>query len=235
MKPIRLVVSTGTPVVLTEFAPSLDAIVYEALTQMTLQNRDEILSSMKSLLKWNDELGVFHASAMRFVISPELGLVRKMYVRTDAQKDLFLSQYMKGNNKKGDGYIRIMTAGGPYKSRMNRRPAYSAPFVCFDAMGDGAALKRLLENAFVGVGYDAYSAGMGEIRCVEVLELEEDVSIQCGDEIRRNVPRYFRPEAIGRICETPVLPPYYYSPLAQTSVVPERVSIISTNQLSLSK
>jgi len=234
MKPIRLVIKTGTPVVLTEFAPSLDAIVFEALTQMTLLGRDEILERMKQFLKWNDELGVFHASAMRFVISPEIGVTRQVYVRTDSQRDLFLSKYILENNSAGNGYKRILTAGGPYKTRLNRRPAYGSHFVCFDAVGDGPTLKRLLENAFVGVGYDAFSAGMGEIKSVEILDLTEDISIQCGNEIRRNVPqtKFKLPGAIGRVCETPVLPPYYYAPMAQTCLAPERVAILSINQLA---
>lgn len=232
LKPYRVVITTGTPIVLTQFAPSFDALVYEAMEQATSKSHDEIISEMKSIVKWNDDLGVFHASSMRFIVSEEYAVTKKNYVRIDVQKDLFRSENFAPNNTRKKVYSPIVTAGGPFKKRVSERLAYSAMAVCFDAVCDENTVKRLLLNNFVGVGYDGFSAGMGEIKTLEMLELEDDVSIHFEGAVKRNIPVSKASGLNGEVVETPVIPPYYTKHNRVESYIPERINTLPHNMLA---
>lgn len=233
LKPTRIVLTTGTPVVLTQFAPSFDALIYEALTQATGLNHDEIIEKMKSMILWNDELGVFHASSLRFIVTEEQALTRASYIRVDAQKELLRSENFLPNGSKGK-YAGVMTAGGPFKKRISERLAYSSPMCCFDVVCDQALVKKLLINNLVGVGYDAFSAGMGEISSVEMLDLDEDVSIQVNGKARRNLPVKHAGELNNEVVSTPVIPPYYLKDSAVESYIADRISTLPLSQIGLS-
>lgn len=76
--------SSLTPVVISGIAPSLDGILYEALSQAIPSNEPGVvLARLKEILLFNDELGVFHASSLRFGITPEQGIGATTSVRCD--------------------------------------------------------------------------------------------------------------------------------------------------------
>ncbi|ELP5902296.1 hypothetical protein QTV49_004325 [Vibrio vulnificus] len=232
LKPYRVVITTGTPVVLTQFAPSFDALVYEAMEQATNKSHDDIISEMKSIIKWNEDLGVFHASSMRFIISETQAVTKQNYVRVDVQKDLFRSENFSPNNSRKTGYSSVTTAGGPFKKRVSERLAYSAMAVCFDAVCDEHTVKRLLLNNLVGVGYDGFSSGMGEVKTIEMIELEDDVSIEFEDTVRRNVPVSKTAVFNSEVANTPVIPPYYTKHNNVESYIAERISTLPHNMLT---
>ncbi|EGR5926625.1 hypothetical protein [Vibrio parahaemolyticus] len=224
LKPTRFIIETGSPVVLTEFCPQFDSLVYEGLKQATLLEHDEILSKMKELILWNPFLGVFHASAMRFGITSERGLVAKQYIRVDSLRGKLSSKNFSPNGK-GGRYVGVLTAGGAFKPRVTERLAYESPFVCFDAVCDAPKVEKLLTNMFIGVGYDAYK-GQGEIMNISSIPLSEDVSITCNGEARRNIPLLGNEAIKGIKSFSPLVPPYY-SDNKVNCISAQRVSVIT--------
>jgi hypothetical protein len=69
---------------------------------------------------------------------------------------------------RGGKFTRVITTGGPTK-RMTTRPAYSAPYLTFDFVGDDESVEILLNHAHVGVGYDYFSAANGEFNNVMII------------------------------------------------------------------
>ena len=77
-KPYRVIMSSLTPVVISGIAPSLDGILYEALSQAIPSNDPGVvLARLNEILLFNDELGVFHASSLRLASRPNRGLGRQ--------------------------------------------------------------------------------------------------------------------------------------------------------------
>ncbi|MEZ9709415.1 hypothetical protein AB4254_12105 [Vibrio breoganii] len=231
LEPTRVVLTCATPIVLTEFAPQFDALIYEALTQATDLSHEDILLKMKSMLQFNEQFGVFHASSMRFVIKPEEGLTTSIYCRTDSHRDLFFSQNYLPNGVGGRRYSGVMTAGGAYKSRLNERLAYKSPFVAFDTVCNPVVIKNVLLNSFVGVGYDAFSVGMGEITNVTTIALEDDVSISFNKQARRNIPVGAISECESERTQSPLVPPYFSKEGLVECYSASRVSIISAQNI----
>ena len=231
LKPTRFVIELNSPVVLSAFAPHFDAIVYEALIQATLLPHDDIIEKMKELILWNDEMKIFHASAMRFGITSEKGVSCKSYVRIDSHRGKLSSDNFMPNGNK-DKYVSVMTAGGPYKQRLTERLAYQSPFVCFEAVCNASLIKRLLTNMFIGIGYDAFRAGMGEIYSITTIELPDDTSIFCNGEVRRNVPVQYCADHKGTPSFSPLHPPYF-SDLKSDCMSTPRVAVISQDNIDL--
>ncbi|ELP6119463.1 hypothetical protein QTV43_000608 [Vibrio vulnificus] len=223
-KNCRIIVKCGTPVVLAEFAPHFDAIIYEALSQMTSLDRDEILYRMKTIIKWNQYLGVFHASSARFGITTEQGLSVSNYTRVDTTHlGLFSSKNFRPTSLRKNAYKSVVVAGGPYKRRVTTRNAYVSPYMVFDCCCDPIVIRKLLKNAFVGVGYDSFRAGIGEIQEVIVQETEFDESIFSKGKVRRNVPAAKVKCYEGRRTESPLAPPYYLGEKIECKS-PERIT-----------
>ncbi len=231
---VRFVIETRSPIVMTEFAPQFDSLVFEALQQCTLLDRNGIIERMKSLIKFHKEFGVFHASAMRFGITAEQGITPRKYVRVDSLRDKLSSQYFGPNGKpKKDGtsrYVAVTTAGGPFSLRLNERLSYESPFVCFDAFCDVSNVTKLLENNFIGIGYDAFRAGQGEIKRITSLPLDVDCSLFCNGEARRNLPSSIKGVS-GVLSLSPLVPPYYQEVRTSCFSAP-RISTISKDNLT---
>ena len=231
--PFRLVIKTVTPVILTEFAPSLDGVIYAAVEQM-LPNKqiEERLEFMKSILEFNDDLNVFHASALRLVVTPDAGILAKECYRADVIRNKLSSDLFKPNGQAGK-YKNILTAGGPMKTRMSMRYSYDSPMYVFEGVGDANKIKRLLLNAFVGIGYDCFNIGCGEIKEIDIIELNTDVSIHIDGKAKRNLPADFcsKQGITGRQAVSPLMPPYYIRSNAVDVLSPVRIDAIPSTQL----
>lgn len=224
-KPCRVVLKMLSPVVISALPPSLDGILFESLRQRSPGKSDEELcEQLKDVLAYHDKIGVFHASSMRFGVTREQGLVASNYRRVDTLHEGKRSSEMFLPNGK-NRYVNIVVAGGPTKSRMTVRPAYSAPYVVFDALGDTSAIADLLCNTFVGVGYDALNVGMGgfDTESIEIIVLEEDLSLVENGLAMRPVPTGF---ARGEAVLSPLVPPYYQNKKHQCSA-PERIRLLN--------
>jgi hypothetical protein len=78
----------------------------------------------------------------------------------------------------------------------------------FDACGDACQILKLLANTFVGIGYDAQNAGMGQFDedSIEIIPLKADLSLVSDGVAMRSLPAG---TATGLVGETPLRPPYY--------------------------
>lgn len=228
-KPCRVLLKMLSPIVVSAFAPTLDGVLFEALRQRSPDKSDEELrEKLKGVLKFNDELGVFHASSMRFGVTREQGVTTWEYRRGDQLHEGKRSSSMFSPNGK-NRYKEIVVAGGPTKKRMTIRPAYCVPYAVFEAFGDASAIKDLLSNTFVGLGYDAQNVGMGafDSACIEAFELEMDLSVSEAGLAKRPIPFGL---AEGVATDAVLLPPYYAG-TRQQCVVPERVSLINVESI----
>lgn len=228
-KPIRIILTLKSPVVLTALAPALDGVLFEAMSQRyPAESHENIVERMKSILAYNSDLGVFHASSMYFGVNSESGLITGNYYRTDYLHEDKRSSFMFGPNGTNGKYKNIIVAGGPTKKRLTSRSSYRAQFVIFDALGDKSAILSLLENTFVGVGYDTQNCGMGQfdVNNIEVIPLPEDISLLKDGHARRQLPAG---AALGVEVQTRVLPPYYLKSNIITAVAPERVQLLNVD------
>lgn len=217
----RLALRLRSPVVLTDFAPTLDALIYEALSQQSpAASRQELLDEIQEYLSFHAELGVFHGSSMRFGLTPEHGLLAASYTRVDGMTDSKLNSAMIGPTGRNGRYSRIVLAGGPTKKRLRSMPAYTAPFAIFDGYGSPWRIKALLEFYVMGVGYDAQNVQMGAFDQVTVVLLDEDVSIMNSGAASRPLPASCG--LTGEPGESPLQPPYYQKDKAKI-VAPTKV------------
>ncbi|HID5691702.1 TPA: hypothetical protein ACXETQ_005520 [Klebsiella pneumoniae] len=227
-KPYRVIMSSLTPVVISGIAPSLDGILYEALSQAIPSNEPGVvLARLKEILLFNDELGVFHASSLRFGITPEQGIGATTSVRCDYLSPEKLSTAMFSPRIHRGVFTRVLLTGGPTKRRMTTRPAYSAPYLTFDFVGSSEAVEILLNHAHVGVGYDFYSAANGEFNNVTILPLDIDTSISNEGMALRPVPVNSGLNGIKGV--SPLIPPYFVGEkLNIVHPAPVRTQLISS-------
>ncbi len=227
-EPFRLVMSLKTPVVLTDYPPTLDALVFEALSQRSpLASREELLQEMSNYLLYNDQLGVFHASAMRFGVTMAVGLTVGSYVRADRHTPEKLSPAMFAPNGKGR-YVKIKLKGGPTKRRLREMPAYQAPFAVFDGLGNPYLIKGLLDFFVLGLGYDAQNCQMGAFDNLIITPMQEDASLILLDKANRPLPVSSGIDGVPGL--SPLLPPYY-SKVKMPIVAPQRVRSEMLHQL----
>lgn len=227
--PFRMVMTLRTQVVLTDFAPTLDAVLFEALKQQRPeQDTASLLDTMRQYLQFNEELGVFHASAMVFGLTPDQGLLASTYVRTDRHTPEKLSKDMILPNGRKDKYAKIYLDGGPTKRRLREMPAYSAPYAVFDAVGDAWAIKQLLEYYVLGLGYDALNCRMGAFHNIVIMPLETDTSLVLQGKANRPLPATAGIDGLPGV--SPLTPPYY-SKNKQSIVGPARVRSNMLNHL----
>ncbi|HHP5493099.1 TPA: hypothetical protein ACSCYS_003498 [Aeromonas veronii] len=224
----RLILQMQTPVVFSDFAPTLDGLLFAAISKRyTDKNHAELHSLMREMLAYNDEWGVFHASSAAMGVSDERGLVAKEYVRADAllgklTDELFTPRLWGGK------YPKIKVFGGPTKQRLSSRPAYAVPYIAFDVRGDHVAIKTLLEYYLLGVGYDAQNIRSGAFSGCIVVPLDHDTSLVSNLKANRPLPAASGIDGVRAMVR--LLPPYYFGS-TQEGVVPARVRAYHINIL----
>jgi len=228
-----------SPVVLKDFAPSLDGVLYSVLeAHMPGADIAERLSVMDSLLTLHP-MGVYHASSMRFGVSAAFengydlsrGVTVAKYIRSDsmARHKLQSALYAPFGKRVASPYPLIQTAGGPYKNRLTEREAYAAPFVVFDGCGDGDRVHDLLAHYLMGIGYDADNANAGAIGEIEMVSLKSDVSLVLPNGLaNRCLPVELAQSihASGLSTQNRLCPPYYQGKKVPV-IAPERIRIIT--------
>lgn len=223
MRPYRVIMKGISPVVLSGFAPSLDGILYEALSQVLATDSPEtIRTRLREILLFNEETGVFHASSLTCAITPEQGVNAAFSVRCDCLRNEKLSPAMFRPRIHQGKFSRLYLQGGPTKKRSTSRPAYAAPWYSFDFVGVRESVLRLLTLAHVGIGYDFFSAANGEFTDVSIIPLDEDSSINAEGRAARPVP--VKTGLQGLRGFSPLVPPYF-SDEKEPVIYPEPVRI----------
>ncbi|GAB0154413.1 hypothetical protein [Marinobacterium sp. BA1] len=241
-RPFRLIMQLRSPVVLTDFAPSLDGVLYSVL-EAHLPNADytERLAHLDTLLTLHNE-GVYHASSMRFGVSAAYENGRDLsrtvsvakYVRSDsmARHKLKSEFYAPFGKRAASPYPAVQTAGGPYKNRLTERDAFAAPFVVFEGHGEGPRIHDLLSHYLMGIGYDADNANAGAIGDIELVPLDSDISLVLPDgQANRCLPVAMAQalDATGLNTHNRLCPPYYQGEKVPV-IAPERVRIITNTE-----
>ncbi|HAV1239715.1 TPA: hypothetical protein JGU28_004493 [Salmonella enterica] len=229
MRPYRVIMKGVSPVVLSGFAPSLDGILYEALSQVLATESPEIIRSrLREILLFNEETGVFHASSLTCAITPEQGVSAAFSIRCDCLRSEKLSSTMFRPRMYQGKFPRLYLQGGPTKKRLTSRPAYAAPWYSFDFFGAEEPVQHLLTQAHVGIGYDFFSAANGEFTDVSIIPLAEDSSIDAGGSAARPVPAKTGLQGLHGF--SPLVPPYF-SGEKEPVIYPEPLRIQLTDNL----
>lgn len=243
-KPFRLVMQLISPVVVTDFAPSLDGVLYSVLEAHLPNSTTRERHSYLDQLLTKHEAGMYHAGAMRLGVSAAYqngqdrsrGVTIAHYVRADsmARSKLKSEYYAPFGRRAATPYPKLQVAGGPYKNRLTVREAYAAPFIVFDGLGDGPRIRDLFEHYLMGVGYDADNANAGAIGEITLVELNTDQSLILPDGSANRC----LPVALARACgvsgkqtDNRLCPPYYQGERVPV-VAPDRIRII-TNTAAL--
>lgn len=223
-RPFRLLMKVASPIILKTYPPSLDGLLYAAM-ESHYGRQEDLIGKMKAILSWN-EAGFFHGSSMRFVVTNDATLTATQAHRTDYLKSKMDSQFFAPNGR-GGKYTKVVVAGGPYKNRMTKRNAYSAPYVIFDGYGNREAVTELISYYLCGVGYDAQNNGQGEVTDIESFDLDTDLSISINAKANRSIPsEYAKSQGItGMAGYNRVIPPYYSGEPVPV-IMPEHVRTI---------
>lgn len=229
MRPYRVIMKAVSPVVISGIAPSLDGILYEALSQaLATDSPDIIRTRLREIVLFNEALGVFHASSLTLAITPEQGVGAASSTRCDCLSYEKLSSSMFNPRTHRGRFTPLMLQGGPTKKRLTSRPAYTAPWYTFDFFGVRDAVLRLLTTAFVGVGYDVFSAANGAFSDIRIIPLDGDKSIDVNGMAMRPVP--VTAGLRGRSGVSPLVPPYFGG-AREAVVFPESVRISLLSEL----
>lgn len=233
--PFRLILKMRTPVILAEHPPHLDALLSFALFA---HKGEQVISNLSvELDKYLDKdasTGVYRASALSFGVTPEQGLTATTITRSGVLRDGQLnSTWFKPHGKKSTNkYPRLVTEGGPTKSRFNTKEAFAAPYIVFDAVGRKEAIRRLLEYYLVGVGHEGFNAGFGSFESVTAIDLESDSSwFRDGKQVRY-LPTELLPESKVSF-KARATPPYWRKENEVNITPSERVNIIPLMELNL--
>lgn len=163
---------------------------------------DTVIETLSKFLKFNEKLGVFHASCA-------------------VSDNEFVTAYSKRWNSgldravkfKGKGRAEIDTARGFFKAYRNPLVYHVMPEIVFYAVGDKAEIERLLQNiAYLG---KKSSQGYGEVSEWIVEVISEDKSIFDGEKLMRMIPCVSYVEAGYSVpadmntAELAIIPPAY--------------------------
>lgn len=163
---------------------------------------DTVIETLSKFLKFNEKLGVFHASCA--VSDNEF---------VTAYSKRWNSGFDRAVKFKGKGRAEIDTARGFFKAYRNPLVYHAMPEIVFYAVGDKAEIERLLQNiAYLG---KKSSQGCGEVSEWIVEVIDDDKSIFDGEKLMRMVPCVSYVEAgysVGadmNTAELAVIPPAY--------------------------
>lgn len=195
MKPLEIQIATHTPVELGPYPLHLDGLLFWTLCAHT-DDADQALSLLKGMLAHKD--GVFLASALAFVRTP----LEPVTLRQAVHPTCFdWADWELPTDRKS-----VLELGGPFRARMTKYQAWSAPALIFHAVGDAVAIERVL-RATPGIGTNS-NKGSGEIRAVSVREVATDQSWFCEGKLSRTLPIELCPDGAGLPMSARIFPPY---------------------------
>ncbi len=159
----KLTIKLATPVVMGRLRLTLDGLLSAAIFRKLGLKGESCIP----YIPLEQAGGIFKASSM-FVNEgshlSHLKLNRIMSLKGlgDLTPDHFLP-----NSAKGDRYLSVDQARGPYKSNLSEYSALNATEVCFYGVGDALAVKELIDIYITGIGAQA-NAGAGQILSTEI-------------------------------------------------------------------
>ena len=223
----RVLLRLRTPVVVTDFAPTLDGMLYAAAYAQTGSNVGA-QAVLREALDFDEQHGVYCASSLWFGLDMSAGLSIQRYIRTDGLANKLDSEMFQAPYR-GGKFSMINLQGGPTKRRLQDRPAYAAPAAVFFGRGNADLVFSLLDYYRPGVGYDAAGGGMGAYDLIEVSPMDNDYSLFWSD----GTPNRPLPATSDAVATTAVLvPPYYEKHRMVPADLPERIRATMLSNLN---
>lgn len=192
MTPFELIFETGSPVTLRKHPIHLDGLLSYILYKHT-SCPTRALTLLPELLLYDQHHGIYHASALAFGVTPEQGITaqHRHYVGNMIHGKHLRDDRITPSRTQPDGtehYRKIITAGGPEKSRLNKYNAWHAPYLVFHGVGDIQRIAPLVQFYCTRIGVNANS-GSGTIRNRWINPIDQDYSlIDAHGQIARNLP-----------------------------------------------
>jgi CRISPR type IV-associated protein Csf3 len=229
-RPFTLLIKIGTPLVVPSHSIHLDALLWWCVgAHYDPQTADACHEHLRKILMF-DTSGVYQASSMVMIATPEQGVSLMDVTRADRLTPEKLSTSGGVNITKK----RLVVVGGPTKKRLTNYPAHTTPYVAFHAVGDAVRCKQLLLSYLPGIGTDSRTASNGDILDIQILNTEHE-NAWCEDlngNPARNLPAAFAKEkGMELVTEFVKLKPSYKTNPSFAGVSSERIKIQSIYEI----
>lgn len=228
-QPFKLILSINTPIVIKDFAPTLDGLLFDAVrTRYPNNSVEDSLKVLEGLLSVTR--GLFHASSAQLAVSLDVGVVANKVtrVRSSGHRNLS-SDWFSPNGAKGK-YVKVLSIGGKFKSRIQSHNAYGVKQLVFFGRGDIKGIETILTHCVLGVGFGANGSVQGQIGGFVIAPMESDYSFMHNGNLNRSIPIDLAHEwgiKSGNITESLPRPPYFLKENRIKSFSPEPIRHIS--------
>lgn len=195
MKPFELVFELGSNTSLRGSAIHFDGLLSNVCFRHT-GSTDKALSMLDDLLLFDQEYGIYHASALAFGVTAEQSIVARtrhyvgsMRHRDDLRDETLQPTWLSSTGQ--ERYKKVYITGGPERLRLNKHQAYYSPYLVFHGVGDIARIERLVQFHCQRIGVNANS-GSGTVKQMAIKEIDQDFSfIDAHGQVARNLPCSF--------------------------------------------
>lgn len=164
MKNLCITLHLKVPLIPGKYPLNLDGLLYWAAYEGS--NEDDDAAQAILLKALAQEQGVFKASDMIYLQTPEVAITQKEAVFSTSMN---WKEFKYPTNR-----TAIMELGGPYRARLTTYASIDVVAVRFYAKGDAELIGYLIETAgFIGRGNNQ---GHGEISEIVIEEVDSDLS-----------------------------------------------------------
>lgn len=196
MKPFELTFELGSNITLRDSAIHMDGLLSNVCFRHT-GCTEKALSMLDDLLLFNQDYGIYHASALAFGVTEKQSIVActRHYVGNmrhgDDLRDETLQPTWMRTPARAERYRNVYIKGGPERQRLNKYQAYYSPYLVFHGVGDIARIERLVQFYCARIGVNANS-GSGTVKQMAIKEIGQDFSfIDAHGQVARNLPCSF--------------------------------------------
>lgn len=229
--PFRIILKMETPVIIKDYAPSLDGLLYDAVrTRFPENTTDDNLKYLSGILKSTN--GVFHASSGLLAVSGEYGVSAKFITRifSSGHRNLSSEWFAPNGKRPKNSYSAILPNGGHYKNKLTPHAAYGVKQMVFYGCGSIHEVEMLLTYCALGTGFGANGSVQGQYSDVLIERIEEDESFFLDGQLNRVIPDGFAGiEVAGmnpRRSKSRFIPPYFLKEERVDCLVPEPIRYI---------
>ena len=182
MNPFELRLSLTSPIQLGRYL-RLDGLLWHVLF-LHLGCQEKAKQALGDYLLRANNSSYYHASCMLFGVRAGFdGEYLDNLIATTRSKTGFMRvgsdlspETMAPNARRGGGYVKVVTTGGPYKQRLTAYPAYYSRKIIFHGHGDGQAITDLMRFYLIALGINA-NCGHGTIGDIAWTPLDKDISV----------------------------------------------------------